>query len=179
MDYKYYDAIAKGYDKLHSEEQDAKFSAILNELVKYGLNKNSDLLDIGCGTLRSFDFFPCEVFGIEPSKEMAKQHPEYKELIRKGKLIICGVENIMNCFKQKKFDFIVSITAAHHFKDKEKALSDIKKRLKNKGTVAFSLLKNTDKEYEKYMKKHFIINKIISPQKNQKDTIIICSNKTL
>lgn len=172
--YKYYDSIALGYDELHEKEQNDKFIAILNELNQLGLKKESELLDIGCGTCKSFDFFPCKVYGSEPSIKMTKQHPRYKELLQKKKLKICGAEEIKKCFGQKKFDFIITVTAAHHFENKNKTFSDIRKKLKKPGYVAFSLLKGTEKELSKVIKQEFKIMKEILPNEAQKDTILIC-----
>ena len=174
---KYYDEIAKGYNELHEDEQKSKHSKILKELLTLGLKNKSQLLDIGCGTGKSFDYYPCKIFGIEPSKKMVKQHPKHEELIKSGRLLLCEAQKIGSCFKDKKFDFIISVTAAHHYKEAEKTFIDIIRKLAKNGFAVFSLLKGTEKETEQIIKNKFVIYKKILPDNYQKDTILICTPK--
>jgi ubiquinone/menaquinone biosynthesis C-methylase UbiE len=50
----YYDAIAKGYDKLHKQEQQRKLKVILPHLE---IKPTDMFVDVGCGTGVAFPFF--------------------------------------------------------------------------------------------------------------------------
>jgi len=152
-----------------------KFRAILNKIKPLGFSKKSKLLDIGCGTCISKEFFLCDFYGIEPSKNLVVQHPLGQEMINNKKVAIDIAENLGNYFSPKKFDFIICVTAAHHFKEPKKALRAIREKLKETGIVVFSLLKNTEKQTEYEVLKYFrIINKT-RPTAQMKDTILVCS----
>src|SRR3989344_1594559 len=119
MDYKY---IAKSYDELYKEEQLEKL-----RIIKYNINinKKDNLLDIGCGTGISTEFFDCKSIGIDSCFEMLKPG------------LICGkAENLP--FRDKTFDIILVVTSIHHF-DAEKAIKEIKRVSKKK--VIITLLK--------------------------------------
>lgn len=119
MDYKY---IARSYDELYKEEQLEKLR-IIKENIK--INKKENLLDIGCGTGISTEFFDCKSIGIDPCFEML------------NKKSICGkAENLP--FKDKTFDIVLSVTSIHHF-NAEKAIKEIKRVSKKK--VIITLLK--------------------------------------
>ena len=54
----YYDAIAEGYDELHKAEQLQKLERAFIEGCKFDLFSNvKSILDVGCGTGISTDFF--------------------------------------------------------------------------------------------------------------------------
>lgn len=153
----YYDQIAEGYDELHKNEQ-------LNKLriIKENLDVGNSLLDVGCGTGFSLDFFKAEKkVGIDPSKELIKQC--------KHKCIEGKAEALP--FKDNSFDSIICVTAAHHFKDLKKGVDEIKRVAKE--NVAFSLLKksNTTEELIRYIKESF---KVIKEIDEGKDFILIC-----
>ena len=65
-----YSVIAPSYNELYREEQLNKL-----KIIKKHLNvKPSDkLLDIGCGTGVSTNFFKCKTYGIDPCKEMIEK----------------------------------------------------------------------------------------------------------
>lgn len=125
MEANYYNEIAKGYNELHSEEQKNKNKIIKSILKsKFNLNNNSTLLDVGCGTGISSNF-NCNVIGIDPSKnliEIAKKdycNDNHKFIVEKA-------ENIKNLnFKEKQFDFIISVSAIHHVENLNIVLDEL------------------------------------------------------
>jgi len=119
MDYKY---ITRSYDELYKEEQLEKLK-IIKENTK--INKGDNLLDVGCGTGLSTEFFDCNSIGIDPCFEMLKKDS------------ICGkAENLP--FRDKTFDIVLAVTSIHHF-DAKKAIKEIKRVSKKK--VIITLLK--------------------------------------
>lgn len=124
MDYK---IIYKGYDGLYKEEQLEK----LNMLKKYiRFNKDDRMLDLGCGTGISSNFFDCKSIGIDSCLEMLKEGS------------ICAKAEELP-FKDNVFDIVISVTAIHNFDNVEKAMEEIKRVCK--GKVIITLLKRSNR----------------------------------
>lgn len=134
----YYDHIAQGYDELHGEEQLKKLALIKNKLdeLDFKINKNTKLLDVGCGTGISTDFWDCDATGIDPSERLLKQNKKGK-----SKLIHAKAEKIP--FPDNSFDIVISVTAIQNFKDIKKGLDEIKRV--GKDMFALSFLKKSEK----------------------------------
>src|SRR3989338_10662666 len=108
----YYTLISRGYNELHMEEQLNKIS-IIKDNIKIG--RSSKILDVGCGTGISSGF-GCFVVGIDPSIGLLKQN--------NNKKILGVAENLP--FKNYSFDYVVSITSIHNFKNIKKSINEIK-----------------------------------------------------
>lgn len=154
----YYDAIAKGYNELYQEEQLNKLS-IIKKNIK--INKSTKILDVGCGTGISSDF-DCFIAGIDPSIELLKQNKNNKKLLSTA-------ENIP--FKDHSFDYVISITTIHNFKNINRSINEMKRVGKEK--FVFSILKRSKKFnfIKKLIEKNFIIEKVIE---DGKDAIFFC-----
>ncbi len=150
----YYDEIANGYDELHKEEQLKKLKIIKDNLE---INKFDKLLDVGCGTGFSLDYFDCNCIGIDPSK-MSKD-----SRIIKGK-----AESLP--FKDNEFDIVISVTAIHNFDDIEQGLKEMKRVGKDK--FAFSVLKKS-KSFNKIKKLIYNLFKIKKEIEEEKDVIFL------
>ena len=155
----YYDIIAGSYDELHGEEQRKKLGIISKhiKLEEYGY-----ILDVGCGT-GICSIWPHFSVGVDPSFGLIK------EAKKKGSNFIqANAENLP--FKDHSFDYIISVTAIHLFKDIDKALAEMKRVGKNR--FIFSVLKKSSKSKEiiNKIKLNFKIKKKIE---EQKDIIII------
>jgi len=124
---------------------------IIKENLK--LKKSDKLLDCGAGTGISSDF-DCIVTALDPSEELLKQNNA------KDKIVGCA-ENLP--FKDNSFDFVISITAVHNFKDIEKGILEIKRVGKK---FVFSVLKKSSKFdlIKDLIKKHFKIQKEIEEE---------------
>lgn len=162
-DDKYYDTIAPGYDELHELEQKKKLEIVKTEL---DINKETKLLDVGCGTGISC-MFECDVTGIDPSEELLK--------IAEKKFP--GVQFMQECaeelpFEDKSFDVVISLTAMQNFKDIARGISEIKRVGKKK--FALSYLKKAEKadEIEKTINELFLKSKIKRIEE-EKDIIFI------
>jgi ubiquinone/menaquinone biosynthesis C-methylase UbiE len=136
--YKY---IAKSYNNLHGEEQIKKL-----EIIKKNIKIIPPLLDVGCGTGISTNFFNVKSVGIDNCKKMLSQGTR--------NLIYGNSENLP--FKNKTFNTVISVTSFHNFKDIEKALLEIK-RVSRNNNIAISFLKKSRrlKEFKKLLKKYF------------------------
>lgn len=149
----YYNTISKGYEELYKEEQQNKLSIIQN-IIK--TNKNTKILDVGCGTGVSSNF-ECFVVGIDPSKELIKLNKSNSKLI--------GVAEFLP-FKDNSFDCVISVTAIHNFKNIKLAIGEIKRVGKN--DFVFSVLKKSSKfgYIKKLIEKNFNIERIIDEGKD-------------
>ncbi len=148
----FYNQTSKGYNELYAEEQLKKLN-IIKDNIK--INKTDLLLDVGCGTGISSQF-DCKVVGVDTSFQLLKQN----DMLRVNSF----AENLP--FKNNVFDFVVSLTAIHNFKNIEKSLKEIK-RVGRKQFV-FTILKRSKKfnEIEKTIEKHFKIKKTIEEDKD-------------
>ena len=150
----YYNAISKGYEKLHSEEQQAKAKIIVEEIK---LNNYSKLLDVGCGSGISMQPFKCKKIGVDNSEELLKLNPY--------PTIKAEAENLP--FDNDRFDIVICITALHNFNNPKKALQEMIRVCKNR--VVISLLKKTPrfKNLKRLISESFKIDKIIDESKDK------------
>jgi len=157
----YYDEIAEGYDELHGEEQRKKVGLIKKELDRLGI-RFASLLDVGCGTGISLEFWEGEKKGIDPSEKLIEKAQQ------KGLDVqVASAEHIP--FNDNSFDMIICLTAAHHF-DLDKALKEIKRV--GKTYFVFSFLKKADVEgFRKKLVREFRILKEIP---EEKDIVFLC-----
>lgn len=157
----YYDDIATGYNELHKEEQIKKIKIIKQNLT---VEKKYRLLDIGCGTGISFEFFECKLFGIDPSIELLKQIPS--RFLGKVQTKTASAEKIP--FPDKLFDIIISITAIQNFEDIDASLQEIKRVSKPQVQIVISCLKRSTKlkDIKENVKKYFAIKKEIDEEKD-------------
>src|SRR3989338_8427302 len=158
----YYDAISKGYDELHGEEQLNKLSIIKNNIE---LGKGAKILDVGCGTGISSGF-DCFVAGIDPSIGLLRQNKNNKKIL--------GIAESLP-FKANSFDYVISVTAIHNFKNIKKALEEIK-RVGKKDFVFSVLMKSGKFDYiKKMIEENFKIGKAVE---EEKDMIFFCRAKS-
>ena len=153
----YYNQIAKSYNELHLEEQSGKLS-IIKSSIKTG--KNTKILDVGCGSGISSQF-DCFVVGVDPSIGLLKQNSHSK--------ILSVAENLP--FKNNSFDYVISVTSIHNFKNIKKSIHEIKRV--GKENFVFSVLKKSGKFdfIEKLIQKSFEVEKAVE---EDKDTIFFC-----
>lgn len=135
----YYNQIARGYNELHGEEQLKKLNEVYEYLKENNLLENvKRILDVGCGTGISSDFFAkknFQVTGIDPAQELINNNENEKEL---SNLIVAPAENLP--FKENEFDLVISFTAIQNFDDLNKGLQEIKRV--GKGKFVLTVLNN-------------------------------------
>ncbi|MFH1182414.1 MAG: class I SAM-dependent methyltransferase [Candidatus Woesearchaeota archaeon] len=142
-----YSSIASSYDSLHSEEQLRKLRIIASELA---ITPKTTILDVGSGTGLS-KILGGKITGIEPSGRLRK-------LSRIN--AVKGVAEKLP-FKDSSFDIVVSVTAAHNFSNKEKAIKEIARVAKNAAVVTILKSSKHAKLLERLLRKHFSVDKII------------------
>lgn len=153
----YYSSIARGYNRLHKEEQLKKL-----EIIARHIKPKAPLLDIGAGTGISTSFFKVKAVALEPSEKMIRHY--------KGEKVIAKAESIP--FPDKSFNTIISITALHHA-DIEKAIKEIKRVSNDECIYAFTILKKARGavEIKEKLKKEFNLKEA----DEEKDYILVSS----
>ncbi|MGV8169291.1 MAG: class I SAM-dependent methyltransferase [Candidatus Nanoarchaeia archaeon] len=172
----YYDAIAEGYDELHFEEQKEKFSLIAKHAE---VPEGADVLDVGCGTFFSHDFFQkfCawELQGIEPSARMVslfqKSHPSLRNKARVG-----FAEELKEQYNRDSFDAVICVSVVHHFKDPFVVFEQMKHVCRPAGIIVITLLQGV-KDFKGLcgaIESAFNVEKRVE---SRKDVIFICRNE--
>jgi len=106
----------------------------VSEYVKKYINKDSEILDFGCGTgLVSLNFCGLvkDIIGVDLSCEMINIYN------KKAKSLNCKALGICSDIKEidKKFDIIVSSMVFHHIKNIDEILNILYSKLKPKGKL--------------------------------------------
>ncbi|MBU1976133.1 MAG: class I SAM-dependent methyltransferase [Nanoarchaeota archaeon] len=160
----YYDEIADGYDDLHKEEQEKKL-VLIKKLISP--SKNDLLLDVGCGSGISTRFWDCDRVGIDPSQKLIEIAIDKDG---KGRYLVGSAESMP--FKNCEFDFVISVSAIHNFKDYVKGLQEMHRV--GKGTFVFSVLKKSAKfsQIMQAIMMNFPVQRII---KQEKDVVFLAT----
>jgi len=150
----YYNSISGSYNKLHREEQLSKIRLIKDNLK---IKKSDFLLDVGCGTGIFAEEFNCIKIGVDPAIKLLNQGKD-------AFYIQACAENLP--FKDACFDFVISVTSIHNFKNIKRGLEEIKRV--SKKDVALSILKRSSKldEMKNNIKELFKIIKMIDEDKD-------------
>lgn len=135
---------------------ESKRSSLVSKIMK-----NSNVLDIGCGTAKILDDLPkVNYYGYDISKKYINYAK--KKYKKKTNNFFCKKFSISEIKKLPKFDFVLLFGVMHHLSDVqlEKILSLIKKVLKKKGKLL-----TCDPIYEK--KQNFIARYLIEKDVGQ------------
>lgn len=160
----YYDAISEGYEELHLEEQLKKISLI----KKYFVPKECDkLLDVGCGTGVTTEFWNCKRYGIDPAKKLIERARDKENIIYK----VAAAESIP--YPDKYFDHVISITALQNFSDISKGLDEIKRVGKNSFILTFLKRSSKNNLIDKLIREKFVIVNVLE---EDKDMIYLCKS---
>ncbi len=152
-----YDDIADSYDELYREEQVSKVKLIMKHFIP---ESTKIMLDVGCGTGLSSSLFNCKKIGLDNSERLLRR----ADVLFK---ILGNAEELP--FKNKSFDYIVSLTAIHNFRDYKRALLEMIRV--SRELIIVSVLKRSIKftEITKYIEQFKIKKKI----EHKKDMIFL------
>lgn len=119
----YYNGIADGYDALYAQEQLDKLDTAAAHLIKYFKpEKTTEVLDVGCGTGVSSDYwvrrFGCDVLGVDPAEKLIGHNTS--DLCE---FIVGSAEKLP--FKDNSFELVVSFTAIQNFSDISRGIDEI------------------------------------------------------
>ncbi|HLD05008.1 MAG TPA: class I SAM-dependent methyltransferase [Candidatus Nanoarchaeia archaeon] len=161
----YYDEMAQSYNELYGEEQGKKLRLIAEHL------KTSDqdsILDVGCGTGLSANYFKGKITGIDPSKKLLKQCP--------FPTVVGFAESLP--FPDHSFDQVICVSAIHNMEDPKKAMEEMCRV--GKSHFVISLLKKTSEEKKEQIKSliqsQFEVVKVLD---EEKDDVFVLQSKTI
>jgi len=131
---KFFNKWASRYDKGFFKKWRRKLIEKIIEIAK--INKNSKILDAGCGTGELLKLLISQkknlkLYGIDVSDKMLEVAE--KKLKNKAKLKMSSVENIN--FKDNYFDYVFSEDAFHHYADYDLVMKNFYRILKIRGKL--------------------------------------------
>jgi SAM-dependent methyltransferase len=130
-----YEKTAEKYDKRHENAT----TRHLRKRERNILRKHAKglVLDVGCGTGEYADFAD---IGIDPSSSMIK------EAMKKSKRIYCAAKAEALPFKDGSFDSLICMFTVLNLCDYRKAASEMKRVVKENGTVIISVASVWDRK---------------------------------
>jgi len=139
---KRYNITYKGYDKLYGEEQKKKIEKIEHYL------KKKKILDIGCGTgiLEEKMENGGYIIGLDLSEKMIKSAKEKNKRKRWISWIVADAENLP--IRERSIEVTAAITVFQNIPNPNKALKEMKRTLKKKGTAITTLMKKDPRRDE-------------------------------
>lgn len=126
-----YNEVCKVYDNV----READFQLVNFMIEKAGLNENSRILEIGCGTGNYLGLFEkmtkAEIWGIDQSKGMLDKS---KEKCKRATLEIDNAVELATV-PDESFDLVYFVDVIHHIKDIDAMFKNIKRVLRENGMV--------------------------------------------
>src|SRR3989344_6740597 len=153
-----YNHKAPSYNPLHQAEQLKKLA-----IIKKHIKLLPPLLDIGCGTGISTNYFKIKSTGVDNCKAMLREGKKHQ-----SNLLYAQAASLP--FSDRSFNTIISVTAFHNFSNMELALKEIK-RVSRNNNIAISFLKRSKKlqDFRTLLKRYYRFKEI----EEEKDIIFI------
>jgi ubiquinone/menaquinone biosynthesis C-methylase UbiE len=147
-----YNLTAHMYEVRYAEEQNAKIKAALEADV---INKNSLVLDAGCGTGLFFDYVAHEartIVGLDVSKKMLLEAKRHADNFQNVNLILADADNMP--LKERVFRNVFAFTLLQNMPSPAKTLSEIKRVANRNAIIVVTGMKKafTLKEFEKLLR---------------------------
>jgi ubiquinone/menaquinone biosynthesis C-methylase UbiE len=136
----YYNEISKGYEDLYGQEQLEK-AMFLSESHEF--NEMDEILDVGSGTGSYLKIIKGKKTCIDPSEKLLGRNP-YKKTVGKAEALP---------FKDKSFDYCISLTAVQNFDDVEKGIKEMARVAKRRIFVSTMERSKSTEKIESALKK--------------------------
>lgn len=132
-----FNLISKDWNA-HRKEESLIFKAFTTFI-----SKGTRVLDAGCGNGRNLSglttYFQ-QVYGIDSSRELMNLALLNNEkLVERGKLVLSVQDFNQTFFEDNFFDCVIGVASFHHSKNLEETLLEVKRILKPRGQLFFSL----------------------------------------
>jgi len=123
-----YDSTAQIYDMRYAEEQTAKIEVALEIMGSLKLERNSLVLDMGCGTGLLFNYVADKagmVVGLDISRKILAEAKRRSEKFRNVHLVLADADHAP--FKDSIFSHVFAITLIQNMPNPEKTLAEARR----------------------------------------------------
>jgi ubiquinone/menaquinone biosynthesis C-methylase UbiE len=140
-------------------------ASLISHFLKVEDSEPQVLLDVGCGSgewSNNLATKGVQVYGIDPDKEALLAARTYATKIRSGATFIEGTAEDLP-FQSANFDYILSVCAIEHFNDFSRAISEMSRVIKTRGTLvltadSFSYGRIKPALKDKHRKEYHVVN---------------------
>jgi ubiquinone/menaquinone biosynthesis C-methylase UbiE len=169
-----YDQSARVYDVQYYEEQNAKISKAMENLT---LNKDSKLLDVGCGTGLLFEHVAEKTrftIGTDSSRGLLKEAKKKARPHENVALILADADNMP--FANNTFDTVFAITLLQNMPHVVATLDEIKRVSRSEATIVVSGLRKafTEDEFSKMLKRADLKAAVLKLDEQHREYIAVC-----
>lgn len=137
-----YDSTAQIYDIRYAEEQAAKIETALEIMGSLKVEKNSLVLDIGCGTGLLFNYIADKagmVVGLDISRKILAEAKRRSEKFRNVHLVLADADHTP--FKSSIFSHIFAVTLIQNMPNPEKTLAEANRVASKSAVIVVTGLK--------------------------------------
>jgi len=134
-----YDLTARMYEARYAEEQAAKYQAALKHL---SINRNSTVLDVGCGTGLFFSHIAAEaetVVGVDISRRLLLKAKERTRAFRNVHIVQADADQLP--FRDAYFNVIFAFTVLQNMPNPSETLMEIEQNAKQCAPIVVTGLK--------------------------------------
>ena len=171
---RHYDFSASVYDAQYAEEQNAKMKAMLNSI---GLNKDSFVLDAGCGTgllLKHIEKSANLIVDLDISLKILKKAKKCAKQLSKVEVIRADADFLP--FQNNVFDATFAITLLQNMPDPLVTLHEMKRVSKEYATIIITGLKKkfSQKIFVKLLYKAGLHVSVMKTNSQMNETVATC-----
>jgi len=173
----HYNRLAKVYDTQYAGEQKAKIEAALSDVH---VNKDSLVLDVGCGTGLLFPYIANGVqllIGIDISRKLLRKAKTCKKRYPNTHILLADADHLP--FQDQTFHTIFAITLLQNISNRLTTLQEIKRVSKKHVTIAVTGLKKgfTKRAFTTALKNAKLEISIMKTDNALKDYVATCHLK--
>jgi len=169
-----YDLTAHIYDMQYAEEQAAKIEAALKSLQ---IEKNSLVLDAGCGTGILFEYVADKAettVGLDISRKILLQAKKRAKNFQKVHLVCADADNVP--LKGNTFSHVFAFTLIQNMPDPVEALNEIERVAKENAVIVVTGLKKafTLQGFEEFLR-NAELNTVVLKNEGLKCYVAVCT----